>query len=771
MPVQPQPNNPNKIINMSFVRLIKRMFITCMMVLLCFSSFGQLKSIFQNEAEKILRGKINKLQSDTDRIYAEINLAMLYFCQGINNRTLLDSTKALNFRAEKLGRKIRSVRCLNEVLMAEARYYIETGNMQKCERCFREITKNANYKTDTLQIANQWLQMGRGIPPWSNSLIQGRILCFNNALALYRHFSDKQNATSAFKDIADAHLNQGKLDLAENELFQVLNLYKAMRFKNLFDTYYLISQVYYHKGNMHLALYYGLETIKNMKATGDSSNASLFYIKISDIYEDLGMYDDALLYNKRVLDKNKENKIGTVISVKRIIKLLIKENRKAEALDLLKLKIVRAPDLGGGSSVVQNQALAACYMSLGRYKEAGKYIDKMIRASGEINYLVANPMEANLSVYSLSCDFYLITGQYQQGKYYLRRLQKIPKTHITPVYRSQIEMYQSRIDSADGKYAEALKHFQNYKLISDSLFNVTKSKQIEELEINYETRQKDAALTLLKKKSQLQQASIASKNLVANFMIVGFVLLAIIIAGLYNRYLVNKRYNTVLEGTQQEIAAKNVYLEKLLADNEWLLREVHHRVKNNMHVIMGLLQSQSAYLEDGVALNAVRDSRNRVQSMAIIHQKLYMTTNTTEIYLPEFVTDLVDNLKDSFNIGFAIYFNLEIAPVIMDASYVVPLGLILNEAITNAIKHAFPYGGHDTVKISLVAKDLNEFTLIISDNGKGISPGTETKQSKSFGLQLISGLVLELGGNITVTGPPGTALSINFKTVHANRPS
>lgn len=752
---------------------IKTLFFAFLLVFFQVPSFGQITDPLRRAAEKTLRKKINELRPDTNKVEAELNLAKLYLCAGFNKRSILDSSQSLNLRAEVLSRQLNSVKWLKEVLKSKAAYYFEIGNSRKGEECVMEIISSSGTSPDSLAKAFAWLKTGRSIPPWSKELYSGKILCFNHAIKLFTAVNHKMDVITAFKSIAEAHLNQGKLDLAKKELFQVLNQYKAIHFKKLFGTYDLISQLYRFKGDMHQALYFGLETIKNMEATGDYTDDDLYYLRISNTYEDLGMYDEAIFYNKKILNGKNEDQTNKVVAVKHIVSLLIKKNKKNEAFELLKLKIKAFPKPDYISKVNLYQTLATCYLSLGLYKQADIYIDNMIIAAGDYHYLLGGPVKANLSVYNLACSSFLTTKHFRQGKYYLQQLQAIPKAFITPVLRSNMELYQSKIDSAEGNHLLALKHFQAYKYLSDSLFNNTKSNQIEELQISYESRQKDADLALLNKKSQVQQASITNKNLVTKFIIIGFVSIAIvfavIIAGLYNRFLVNKRYNSVLEGTQREIAAKNTFLEKLLADNEWLLREIHHRVKNNLHVIMGLLQSQSAYLEDGIALNAVRDSRNRVQSMALIHQKLYMTPSAADIYMPEFVTELVDNLKDSFDTGLNIYFHLEAAPITMDANYVVPVGLILNEAITNAIKHAFPHSDQDTIKISLASTDMGEVTITIADNGKGINPNADV--SKSFGMQLISGLVRELGGELSIDGPPGTTLLITFKTVHATKPS
>jgi two-component system, sensor histidine kinase PdtaS len=740
-------------------------YLGCILLFFSLSVSGQVVS----QGEKDLRGQLNRTLPDTNRVNLELKLSMLYFCIGVSKPIYLDSTCALYTRAEALSKKLHSVNWENECLQVEARYYFEKANFKKGESCIQELINNWHVGHDTLKIANSWHFAAALLPAWSNNLCEGKILCLTHAIGIYKYLNDKLDVTNTFKDEADAHLNQGKLDLAEKELFLVLDQYKAIHFVNLHHTYFLLSEVYRLKGNLHKQLYYALATVKSMKATGDSSAATLFYVKLSDVYKDLGMYDNSLIFLNKVLAKNRNDPESVSVFSERIIKLLIKQNKKGEAFAFLKKNVISPEVLANGGGPRSYMAIADCYLALGEYKQAEPYILKMLHESENVEYLVNNPMEANLGLYNLACDFFLKTNQYKEAEIYLQKLQELPPEVITPVFRSGMELFQFKIDSAAGEYISAMHHFQFYKFLSDSLYNVTKSKQIEELQISYETSQKDNDLKSLKKQSQMQQAIIGNKNLIAQLMISGVVLLMMVIVGLYSRYRNNRRHNQVLQSSQQEIAAKNTILEKLLADNEWLLREVHHRVKNNLHVITGLLQSQSAYMEDGFALNAMRDSRNRVQSMALIHQKLYMNHNVTEIYLPEFVRELVDNLKDSFDIGLDIYFQIEIAPIMLDATYVVPIGLILNEAITNAIKHAFPHSDADTISIKLAPVGDNRIMLIIADNGKGLPPNVDIDLLKSFGLQLIAGLVKELGGRLNIEGPPGTRFAIAFETTHAAR--
>jgi two-component sensor histidine kinase len=152
-----------------------------------------------------------------------------------------------------------------------------------------------------------------------------------------------------------------------------------------------------------------------------------------------------------------------------------------------------------------------------------------------------------------------------------------------------------------------------------------------------------------------------------------------------------------------------------------------------------------------------------MEAIAIVHQKLYQTDNNTLIHVRTYIYELVDNLQDSFAYARNIHFQLNIADIVLDISQSVPLGLILNEAITNAIKYAYPKGEHGTVRISLLPIDGNRVELKIADDGKGLPPNFDWKNSPSLGLQLINLLAEQLKGELYFVNKGGLEILLIFK--------
>lgn len=217
-----------------------------------------------------------------------------------------------------------------------------------------------------------------------------------------------------------------------------------------------------------------------------------------------------------------------------------------------------------------------------------------------------------------------------------------------------------------------------------------------------------------------------------------------------------------LKTQQKEINTKNLSLHNMVEEKEWLLKEIHHRVKNNLHTITSLLESQSAYLEDD-ALIAIRDSQHRVFAMSLIHQKLYQPEKSvTAIDMPMYLRELVEYLIDSFEARHRINFQIDTDPIELDISLAVPVGLILNEAITNSMKYAFPGKKNGSISISIKIKEINKFLFTVSDNGIGLPKGFDINKVNSLGMKLMKGLSDDIMAKFQVENLPGTKISIEF---------
>jgi two-component sensor histidine kinase len=205
-------------------------------------------------------------------------------------------------------------------------------------------------------------------------------------------------------------------------------------------------------------------------------------------------------------------------------------------------------------------------------------------------------------------------------------------------------------------------------------------------------------------------------------------------------------------------------LKVSLQEKEILLKEVHHRVKNNLQVIASLLNLQSYTIQDPQVQVLFQNTRDRVHSMALLHEQLYQSDNLAQIDFASYVQRLVRHIVDSHDAPSRnITFTIDIAKINLRMDTVLPCGLIINELVTNALKHAFPDGSAGEIGIRFAANDIGQCVLTIWDTGVGLPEGLEiSRRTSSLGLRLVNVLTGQLQGSLEVTPQPGSTFAITF---------
>lgn len=207
----------------------------------------------------------------------------------------------------------------------------------------------------------------------------------------------------------------------------------------------------------------------------------------------------------------------------------------------------------------------------------------------------------------------------------------------------------------------------------------------------------------------------------------------------------------------------NALLQAAYDEKEVLLKEVYHRVKNNLQVVSSLINLQARAVKNDEALSLLKQSADRIKAMALVHEKLYQTKDLAKIDFNNYIGSLVESLRYSLNIPLSqIKTTVHVNDVYLDIDKAIPCGLIINELLSNALKHAFPQDQHGNIDISFT-NDQHEFTLMVSDNGIGLPEGLDIKTCTSLGLQLITGLVTnQLKGRISIEQDSGVSFIIHF---------
>jgi two-component sensor histidine kinase len=243
---------------------------------------------------------------------------------------------------------------------------------------------------------------------------------------------------------------------------------------------------------------------------------------------------------------------------------------------------------------------------------------------------------------------------------------------------------------------------------------------------------------------------------------VGFIIFLVIIRQIIT---LNENRNLLIVAEKEIESRKNAEnkIKASLNEKNILLQEIHHRVKNNMQIISSLLNLQTRYVDDEEAVNVLKESQNRVRSMAMIHEKLYKSDDLSNINFVDYIQSLVSNLFFSYNINNPqIKSKLLIDNVQLNMETAVPCGLIISEIVSNSLKYAFPNDMHGEILVSLKSQE-DGYELIISDNGIGLPEELDIDNNKSLGLILVKSLTAQIDGDITIHRNLGTEFRINFK--------
>lgn len=220
--------------------------------------------------------------------------------------------------------------------------------------------------------------------------------------------------------------------------------------------------------------------------------------------------------------------------------------------------------------------------------------------------------------------------------------------------------------------------------------------------------------------------------------------------------------SVILDLSERKQSEKRI--QDALQQKDLLLKEVHHRVKNNLQVIHSLLDLQALKMADGDLVDVLRDSQNRIRSMSLIHQTLYQSQDFAQVDFQRFLGELLPRLTESYGSrSRQVRIDIEALDVKLPINEAIPCGLIVNELVSNALKHGFPNDQHGTVRVQISQGAGQVVELSISDDGQGIAPGLDLTKSDSLGLQLVHLLTRQLHGQLDVRRSNPTRFTLTFR--------
>ncbi|WP_439696833.1 histidine kinase dimerization/phosphoacceptor domain -containing protein [Mucilaginibacter sp. AW1-7] len=698
---------------------------------------------------------LSKSKPDTSRVNLLIKIGRFDNAHSAQQPALPDSALAVAGRANTLSEKLGYTEGVGLSYQIMAQAFCNKKNFKKSDDLIAKAI--GVFLTHELfrDAAEAYLNKEEFYLSAGGHDYKVMIRYYEQAQTLFHKANALEREGATLERLGDFYQVIDDLDKSLVNLNQALIVFKQVKYPCLQYTYDLLNSVNMRKSRYREALKYGLLAERIAHAVNDTSLLlCTIYTRIGTTYFVINKSYQSEIYFKNALKIAR--KYGDRPSIRIVLQSLIAayaaEHKYKQALELIK-QIRKQYFSANNEEIILDYAdFILIYTGLTDYHLAQVYSDKLLKS----NFL---SLGSSTTVYALnSLTGYLVqSGQYERAAEYVPIFRRLAIRLAMKRKEYQAYLMGFKTDSAKGNYLSAINNYRRYFFLKDSLYDITKTGQLEELKIQYETEQKEQSITILKRNTVLQKDNLERADIIRNITIAASIILVVFILLLYKSYRVNKQNSVAID-------KKNQTLSELLTEKEWLLKEIHHRVKNNLQIVTGLLQRQSAYINNHEALEAIQNSENRMHAIALIHQKLYQSESLDLISMPEYIEEMISYLKDSCSLHNRIVFEKHLEAISLDVAQAVPLGLILNEAVTNAIKYAYKDNESGTIYITLVKSEDDTNQLTIADNGPGFPESFDYNEVDSLGLNLMRGLCKQLGATLEFINEQGCTINIIFKT-------
>jgi two-component sensor histidine kinase len=656
------------------------------------------------------------------------------------DKALADSLHALLPYAKEDSAKVK---LYDEIMLAHVYYKPEKG--LSFAKAALELADKLNWKPGVAKIKHR-----TGRLYWRMGNFDEALKNHWEALDLYKQTGNNHEGGRVLIEIGQDYFDNGKLAEAKTALLKALQFNEAYGYMdNMAKAYDIINYLYNVQGNAAAATKAAYDYLKLSKKLGDKAVIANAAYLLASNYQTLGNNAEALKYFKQSLQLAIErgDKIDQIDARRAIGKIYISTNNFTEAESYYTPALALAKEIG------DVQILANMYVCMGHYYRAtGNYSEALK------NYLSSESAYQSIShkldlarLYSDIGSVYTSLQNYNAAKKYFNEAKGLYVGLDSKLSMGEYYKGKEKLDSATGNWQSAYQHYKEYITIRDSTFNKETLQKLVGSQILFENEKKEAlAKVLQEKKDLVVQAKIKRQQNIRNAAF-GVLLLVLV-------------FSVVVFRQRNKIAGEKKKSDQLLLDKELLLREIHHRVKNNLEIVSSLLALQSAQIDDAQTKDAMQESQNRVQSIGIVHQKLYQGTNLGAIEMKDYFINLSESILDSFGAEKRVSIDCAMDQLDVDIDTAVPLGLIVNELLTNTLKYAFPQGQAGKVQIKLRKQKDGVLQLEVSDNGVGKSG---TTHGTGFGGQLVSLLTQQLGGTMREEIQNGTKIYFEFKTAKA----
>jgi two-component sensor histidine kinase len=543
-----------------------------------------------------------------------------------------------------------------------------------------------------------------------------------------------------------------------------------------------IGFVYANKGQIEKALEYFMKSLKIREEIGDKQGTAASLNNIGYIYHEQGQIAKALEYDMKALKireelersaspaEMRELKLGIANSLTNIGYIYKEQARLEKALEYFMKSLEIQEELERSASPAEMRELkqgiayslsniGAIYKDQGQTEKALEHFMKSLKIFEEIRYKQG-------IAYSLNIIGALKFKQmdYEEAeKYCFRSLQMAREIGYPVLIRNASEIL-SKVYKAQNNYARAYEMQVLFKQMADSINNQATQQASVKKQMQYEFEKKEAVANA-EHRSEMEKQNAAAeeksrRQKIITWSIAGGLFLVIVFAGFIFRSLRETRKQKVIIEKQKQLVEKSNH------EKELLLKEVHHRVKNNLQVVSSLLSLQAHNVTDPSTLEMLNQGQTRVRSMTLVHQKLYQTGNFSGIDFGDYLEQLISYISEMYHdrpgeilcsVSTSVkHFNIDTAT---------PLGLIITELLSNSYKYAFKNKKDGKINISITAAGSNKFLLVYSDNGIGLPAGLVIENASTLGLELVTMLTKQLSGTVKTFNRDGAVFEIYFKAV------
>lgn len=479
----------------------------------------------------------------------------------------------------------------------------------------------------------------------------------------------------------------------------------------------------------------------------------LYYGNMAIVHSQIGNYPKAIEFQKKQLKKAEKYNMWREVITSYICLgnhyLNFGKPDTAKKYYYQALRLNKGQDKGADALIYSN--LGDVYLQLGDLDSAlygYQYNYRYTNESGDTD--LSSKMDANFDL----AEYYIHTGRYKSARPHLDSALKIARQIKSLDFEESSLELLSQYYEQTGQPAKALEYYKKARVLADSIRGTKVKTKIAELETRFETQKKEAQIERLQSDASLKDLTIANQksqklNLTLLVVATSLLLLVIII------FLVRLRKKSAMLKAQHDvIRLKHQKLEDLM-------RESHHRIKNNLQVVSSLLKLQSKSIKSEVARTSLLEAYNRIKTIAIMHQNLEGSDGLEKINIKDFINQIVGNLKKSLvEKDSEIRISTELERLEMSTDKSIAIGLILNELITNSLKYAFVANRGD-IEIRML-KTTDQVVFIVADNGQGFRPGYDPLKGTSLGYTIIQKLIEKLKGYVTVENNGGACIRIKI---------